>query len=159
MRSPQIAFILGALLVLAAALGFVPYLSPPAPPTAEYLELDRFYNFLLTIFPVNVTHDVLHGFIGLIGLIAARRFTSARTFCRFAMWLFFGLVVLGAIPITDTLFGAAPIYGWDLALHGGLALFAAWGGYLRGAIQPSHPILEPIAIAPPPAVAPPPAAG
>ena len=44
------------------------------------------------------------------------------------------LVVLGSIPITNTLFGAVPIYGWDVGLLL-VALVALYGGFGAGSYE------------------------
>ncbi len=136
MRSPGLARIVGVLLLLSAGLAFVPALSPPAPLQAEYLQWPQWYVFAFGFLPMNLAHDILHGFFGLWGLIASRNFAAAKRFCRFAFWVFAILFILGCIPITDTFFGAVPIYGWDTLVHGCLALLFAFGGYGRAAIEP-----------------------
>ena len=41
------------------------------------------------------------------------------------------LTVLGLIPATSTTFGLVPIYGNDVWLHAGLAIVAAYFGFVR----------------------------
>ena len=139
MRSPGIARVFGLLLILAAGLAFVPAVSPPAPVDAEYLQWPQWYAFVGGLFPVNIAHDLFHGFLGILGLVASRNFASAKRYCRLVFWLFALLFVLGVIPITNTLFGAVPIYGWDTLLHGLLAVIFAFGGYGRASLKPTPP--------------------
>jgi hypothetical protein len=139
MNAPLIARIFGVLFLVTGALGFVPMaaIAQPAPVDANFINLDLYYRFLFGLFPVNVVHDGLHVFLGLWGLLAANRFGSAVTYCRFVAVFYFFVVILGIIPITNTLFGAVPIYGWDIALHAFAALICAYGGFMRGSLEPS----------------------
>lgn len=139
MNAPLIARIFGVLFLLAGAAGFAPWsqIAMPAPDVADVITLDQFYRFLFGVFPVNIAHDALHIFLGLWGLLAASRFGWAVAYCRFVAVLYFFLVIFGMIPITNTLFGAIPIYGWDIALHAVAALVCAYGGFMRGSIEPS----------------------
>ncbi len=41
------------------------------------------------------------------------------------------LTLLGLIPATNTTFGLVPIYGNDVWLHAGLALVAAYFGFIH----------------------------
>ncbi len=141
MNAPAIARILGLLFIIAGVAGFVPvaWIAPPAPSIAEYITLDAAYRMLFGIFPVNAAHDALHLIFGLWGVLAALRFGSAVAYCRTVAIVYAVLVVLGAIPITNTLIGVAPIYGWDVALHAGAALLAAYGGFGRGSLRETVP--------------------
>ncbi|MHB8146236.1 MAG: DUF4383 domain-containing protein [Vulcanimicrobiaceae bacterium] len=135
MNAPLIARIVGVLFLIAGIAGFLPYVTVPMPFDAQVVTLDRSYGMLAYLFPVNAVHDGLHIVFGLWGLIAARRFAKAVTYCRAVTWVYAVLIVLGLIPITDTLFGVAPIYGYDVALHAFILLLAAYGGYGRGSLE------------------------
>lgn len=138
MNAPTIARILGLLFLIAGVAGFVPWIASPAPPDAPVITLDNGYRFIAGMFPVNGIHDGIHVFFGIWGLLAASRFGWAVGYCRSVAWIYLILVVLGALPVFAfyTLFGIAPIYGWDVALHLVLALFGAYGGYGRASIEP-----------------------
>lgn len=139
MNAPLIARIFGVLFLAAGIAGVVPFaaVAPPAPADATFINLDLYYRFLFGLFPVNIAHDALHVFLGLWGLLAASRFAWAVGYCRFVAVFYFFVVILGIIPITNTLFGAVPIYGWDVALHAFAALICAYGGFMRGSIEPT----------------------
>jgi uncharacterized protein DUF4383 len=141
MKAPLVARILGTLLFLVGIAGFVPFLTPPAGLTAEYVTIGANYGFLAGLFPVNIAHDVLNLIFGIWGAGASFTFAGSVRYCRWMAWIGAIAVILGAIPITNTLFGAVPIYGHDIWLHALLALCAAYGGYGAAAIPPDpfHP--------------------
>ncbi|MHB8151592.1 MAG: DUF4383 domain-containing protein [Bacillati bacterium] len=145
------ARIMGAISLLAGVAGFIPVLAPIAPPDAEVVTLDAGYSYLFGRFPVNVMHDGVHIAAGVFALLASARFTWARSAMRLLFWGFLLLALLGAIPITDTLFGIMPLYGYDVPLHLGLALIAGFAGYARPSRAPAPP--EAPAKMPPPAAA------
>jgi hypothetical protein len=136
MKAPLIARILGLLFIAAAVAGLLPWIAPTAPFDAEVVTLDLQYRMLFGIFPLNVAHDLLHLIFGVWGLAASMRFNAAVIYLRSVAWIYLILVILGAIPILNTLFGVAPIYGWDVALHALIVLVATYGGYGRGSIKP-----------------------
>ena len=138
MNAPLVARILGVLFLLAGIAGLLPWVSPAAPMDAPVITLDLWYRFLATIFPVNTVHDGIHLVFGVWGLLAALRFRSAVFYCRTVALIYILLVILGALPVFAfyTLFGIAPIFGWDALLHLVLALIAAYGGYGRPSLEP-----------------------
>ena len=133
MNAPTIARILGLLFLIAGIAGLVPWTAPAAPPEAPVLSLDLFYRYIFGIFPANGAEDALRLLFGIWGLIAAIGFGSAVVYCRIVTWVSLVLVMLGAVPVFAlyTLFGAAPIFGWDAGLHLVFMLVAAYGGYGR----------------------------
>jgi uncharacterized protein DUF4383 len=149
MKAPVIARVLGIAFLLAGILGFAPFVTVPAGLTAEWVTLNASYGFLVALFPVNVVHDVIHVLFGIWGLLAAGSFAAAVRYCRSIAWIYGLLVVLGAIPITNTLFGIVPIYGFDVGLHLLVALLAFYGGYGAGRFE-TTPLGAPAASTPPP---------
>ena len=148
MKAPSIARILGVAFIVAGIAGMVPQITPPAPLTAQWVTLQSNYGFLAGLFPVNLVHDALHVFLGAWGVLAGGKFKAAVTYCKSVAWIYAVLVVLGVIPITNTLFGVAPIYGFDVLLHFVVALFAFYGGYGAGRFE-ATPLEEPVASTPP----------
>jgi hypothetical protein len=134
MNAPIIARIIGALFLIAGVAGFLPWVAPLAPFDAPVVTWDTAYRMLFGIFPVNVAHDGVHILFGLWGLSAGGSFKGGVFYCRAVTWIYLILVIFGAIPILNTLFGIAPIYGWDIALHLATVLICAYGGYGRGSI-------------------------
>jgi Domain of unknown function (DUF4383) len=135
MNARLIARILGFVLLIAGVAGFLPWIAPAAPLDAPVVTLDTAYRVLFGIFPVNVANDLFELFVGIWGVLASLRFKSAVGYCRILTWVYLIVVLLGVIPITNTLFGVAPIYGWDIALNLGVMLVAAFGGYGRASIE------------------------
>ena len=134
MNAPTLTRILGSLLLITGIAGVVPWTAPAAPPDAPVITLDGLYRFIAGVFPSNWAEDALYLVLGVFGFVAAMRFGSAVAYCRAVTWVFLVLVVLGALPLFAfyTLFGAAPVFGWDVALHASIVLIAAYGGYGRG---------------------------
>jgi Domain of unknown function (DUF4383) len=139
MNARSIARILASLFLAIGIAGLVPQLAPAAPFDAQVITLDAAYRMLLGIFPVNAALDGLHVLVGLWGLLAGARLGFAVFYSRCVMWVFLLLALFGAIPITNTLIGVAPIYGWNIALNAIVALVAAYAGYGRGALPPPEP--------------------
>lgn len=134
MNAQLIARILGIVFLLAGIAGVVPWTSSPAPFDANVITLDQYYRFIFGMFPVNLVHDGLHVFFGLWGLLAGMNFKASIGYLRFVAVFYLFVVILGIIPITNTLFGAAPVYGWDVLLHVVAMLLAAYGGFGAGSI-------------------------
>ncbi len=136
MNAPTLARILGSLLLIAGIAGLLPWTAPVAPPDAPVIALDGLYRFIAGVFPVNAAADALHLIFGVWAFIAAMSFGSAVAFCRATTWVYLILVVFGAVPLFAfyTLFGAAPIFGWDVGLHALIVVVAAYGGYGRASI-------------------------
>ena len=125
----KFALIFGIIYVVAGLAGFVPALAPHShdmPPIA----VDSFYGKALGLFPVNILHNLVHILIGAWGIIGSRSVGGARMFGRGLAVFYLLLAVLGLIPSTNTLFGLVPIYGHDVWLHAGTALFAAYFGFV-----------------------------
>lgn len=138
MNAPIVARVLGVLFFLAGIAGFVPWIAPVAPLDAPVVSIDTAYRFIGGLFAVNAAHDALHLLFGIWGLVAGSRFGASVLYCRAVALIYLLLVILGALPVFAfyTLFGFAPIYGWDVLLHFVLMLVAAYGGYGRASIEP-----------------------
>jgi hypothetical protein len=146
MKAPLIARILGILFTVAGVLGFLPWTAVAADMTAPYVTLSKDYALLFGLFPVNVVHDGVHLVFGLWGLFASFQFARSVGYLRFVGWIYILLAILGTIPITNTLFGIAPVYGHDIWLHVLMAILAIYGGFG----PPSREELGEAPLAPPP---------
>jgi Domain of unknown function (DUF4383) len=135
MKAPGIARIIGVVFLFAGALGFAPWATSPAPLDAQFINWGAAYGMIFGIFPVNAAHDLIHIAIGGWGVLASFDFKPSVMYLRSIACLYLLLVVLGAIPITSTLFGAVPIYGWDVALDLLVALLALYGGFGAGSYE------------------------
>lgn len=138
MNAPTIARILGLLFLVLGVVGCIPLaaIAPAAPFDAPTVTLDVANRMLFGIFPANAASDVLHIVLGVWGLLAGMRFGTGVVYCRVLALLSLVLVFFGAIPLTNTLLGVAPEYGWDIALNAIVALLCAYGGFARGSIAP-----------------------
>ena len=123
------ALVLGVLYLLVGVLGLIPgLLQAPTPP--EPVAVDTLHGDLLGIFPVNVVHTLVHLGVGLWGIMAYRRYDSARGFAR-AIGVIFGLLFLmGLIPGARVMFGLAPLHGADIWLHLATSLAGLYFGFV-----------------------------
>ena len=85
---------------------------------------------LCGLYPVTYALSALHTLIGGWALWSGMRLARSVRFARRAAFVFALLLILGTIPGTDTFFGAAPLYGNNLLLHGMLALLSFLFGWL-----------------------------
>ena len=162
MQTRYFALILGIMFLLIGVLGFVPALvesevdhaNHAAGPTGQIdgvggagtgdgvgegatMEHGR----LLKLFPVNALHNLAHIAFGIWGVVAYRRWDSARFYARGVAIMYGVLAVMGLIPGLNTLFGLMPIHGNDVWLHAVIALAAAYFGFApvrdtAGAVAP-----------------------
>jgi len=109
MVSRYFALIAGIVYFIVGVLGFTPGATNPRPTGAPELTVESYYGYVFGLFPVNAVHNVLHIVVGVLGLIAYRRFTHARVFAR-ALAIAYGLLaIMGLIPGLNTALGYAPI--------------------------------------------------
>ena len=82
---------------------------------------------LLGMFPVNLLHNVIHALFGVWGLVAARSWAGAKTYCQVAGVVYLLLVLLAFVD--PTTFGLVPIGGNDVWLHALLAVPLLYFGF------------------------------
>ncbi len=140
MSAPLIARFLGLLFAVIGVLGLLPWTSPAAPFDAPVVSIEIQYRLIAGIFPANLASDVFYLVFALWGLLAGGRWNAAIWYLRVMTWVFLVIALFGVIPYFPlyTLFGVAPIYGWDALLNFIVAILAAYGGYGRGSIQPAE---------------------
>ena len=123
------ATVFGVVFILAGLSGFIPGLSP------EHMHPDLAVTsgsrLALGLFPVNVLHDLVHLGFGAWGLLAARSIGGSLAYGRSVAIIYGILTVLGLVPATSTAFGLVPLYGNDVWLHAGLAIVAAYFGFVH----------------------------
>lgn len=123
------AVISGIIYLVVGILGFFPVFLT-APIGAPDLAVDGIYGYLFGIFPVNSLHNIVHLAVGIWGILAYRRYSSARTYSK-SLAIFYGvLAIMGLFPILKTTFGLIPIFGNDIWLHALTALIAAYYGFI-----------------------------
>lgn len=120
-RSPlQVAALLvGAVFVLVGVLGFIPGI------TQDYDNLGWVNEDgaeLLGIFGVNITHNLLHLALGLVGIAAAATAALAYTYLLVGGLAYLGLFVYGILIDLDSGWNFAAINTADNWLHIGLSV-------------------------------------
>ncbi|KAB8319623.1 DUF4383 domain-containing protein [Tolypothrix campylonemoides VB511288] len=124
--------ITGIIFVFIGVIGYIPGFvkEPTVTPDTAYLSFTIGYGYLLSLFPINVLHNVVHLLVGLLGIVASVSLGSARLYSG-VLALFYGLLtVMGLIPATQSTLGLIPIFGNDVWLHGLTAAIAAYFGFI-----------------------------
>jgi Domain of unknown function (DUF4383) len=104
----RVAMIFGVAFLLVAVAGFVVGgMSMESDPHAAPK--------VLGLFPVNVLHNVVHLAFGVWGLLAARSWSAAVSYCRIAGIIYLVLAVLGFVA--EDGFGLVPLGSHDIWLH------------------------------------------
>jgi hypothetical protein len=106
----RVALVFGAAFVAVGVIGFM--VTGFAMP--ELHDMDH-SSKLLGLFPVNVTHNLLHLGFGIWGLAASRIPNTSMLFALASGAIYFLLAGVGMI-VADPL-GVMPIGGWDVVLH------------------------------------------
>lgn len=141
MQLGMLARIVGLIFVVVGGLGFVPQLNQTIPDQSAHLVVGV-TTFLFGYFAVNIVHNIVHIFIGLLGLLRGGSEGSARGYFRFLAFVYLLLALLGAIPLTNTLFASAPIFGDDIWLHLGTGIVAGYLGW-------GFPVTQQLEVKPP----------
>ena len=117
----RVAMIFGVVFILVGLLGFT-VSGGMAMGDATHPSM------LLGLFPVNLLHNVVHILFGIWGIMAARAYASAQTFCKLGGFVYLCLALLGLV--VPTTFGLIPIGGNDVFLHTVLGVLLVWVGYV-----------------------------
>lgn len=129
MNPRPFACLAGAFLLLVGVAGFAPSLVTEASsPLRQAAGVD--HPRLLALLPVSPLLSVVQAVLGGWGIVAGRSLGAAVGYARKLAAVAAALLLCGMIPMFDTLFGAAPLYGNNLLLHGPLALLAFLFGWL-----------------------------
>jgi hypothetical protein len=122
---------MGVAFLLIGVLGFIPpQLTHPAHAGhSEPLRVNAFEGYLLGLFHVNLLHSLVHVLFGVMGIVMARSFDSARLYARIVAVGYGLLAVMGLVPALNTVFGFIPIHGHDVWLHAVIAAAAAYFGF------------------------------
>ena len=128
----RVAMIFGVVFILVGLLGFTVSggmaMGDPTHPS-----------MLLGWFPVNLLHNVVHILFGIWGIMAARAFASAQTFCKLGGFIYLCLALLGLV--VPTTFGLIPIGGNDVFLHTVLGVLLGVGRLrLEGRDRDGHSV-------------------
>lgn len=107
------AQIFGWVFLLVAILGFI---TSQGSMDADVETAPR----VLGLFPVNLLHNLVHLAFGVWGIMAARRFGSARTYAQVTGIAYLALVLIAFVA--PDFFGILPIGSHDIWLHALIAL-------------------------------------
>jgi Domain of unknown function (DUF4383) len=116
----RVAMIFGVIFILVGLLGF----AYPGGLAMGVMNPGR----ILGLFPVNLLHNLVHILFGIWGLMAARAYSSAQTFCKLGGFIYLCLALLGLVE--PTTFGLIPIGENDVFLHTALGVLLVWVGYV-----------------------------
>lgn len=131
MTTRYFSLILGIVFVVAGIAGFIPGLLTPPHATDPALALEGGYGRLFGLFPVNWVHNLIHIAFGIAGLVCYRSFGAARSYAQATAVIYGVLIVFGFIPLLNTTFGLAPLFGHDIWLHFLIAAPAAYFGFVH----------------------------
>ena len=134
------ALIIGILFAFIGVAGFLPgFVS--LPPTGAPIPVDASPNiysagfgYLLGLFPTNLLHNIVHLFVGSLGIVAYTNLGGARLFNRGFAIAYALIAIMGLLPVAQTTFGLMPIFGNNVWFN---ALTAAVAGYF-GFVQPTQ---------------------
>jgi uncharacterized protein DUF4383 len=130
MNTRTFALIFGIVFLAVGIAGFVPQLVQ-APEGGAMNMGGQDMGMLLGMFPVNMYHNIVHLLFGLWGLAASRSAAGSVMYARGVAIIYLVLAIAGFIPSLDTLGGMVPLYGNDVWLHLGLAVVAAYFGWVN----------------------------
>lgn len=115
------ALIFGVVFILVALVGFF---TPGG--TGMEASMERAPREL-SLFPINLLHNLVHLLFGIWGLLASRTFPAAKTYGQVGGVIYIVLTILGFVA--PTTFGLIPIGGNDIWLHAVLGIALAAVGF------------------------------
>jgi hypothetical protein len=113
----KVAMVFGVVFILVAIAGFIAPNGMAMSPNGT----------LLGTFQINLLHNVVHLLVGIWGIMAARSWGGAKSFCQIAGVIYLVLAVCGYF-VPDG-FGLVPLGGNDIALHAVLGIILAGVGF------------------------------
>lgn len=132
------ALVYGIAFTLAGLGGFVPGLNQMHGEHSGLAIEGPGHGYLLGLFHVNVLHNLIHLAFGIWGLVAWRGgYGPSRMYAKSVAVIYGLFVIMGLIPVLNTVFGLVPIHGNDVWLHALLAGVAAFFGFARVTDDPS----------------------
>lgn len=117
---------IGLGLAFLGTAGLVPVLHERWPEESPHLAIQNARGYILGLVPNNLIVALMHLGWGGLGLTAGWRRVRLRAYSYTTAAVFGAMAILGAIPVTQTLFGIAPLYGFNLWLHLGIAVASAY---------------------------------
>lgn len=124
------AVVYGVVFLLVGIAGFIPTFLTPMGAEHPDLAVTEGAGMLFGLFPVNILHNIVHLLFGVWGLAASRSVRGSVTYARSVAVIYALFVVMGLLPVLDTVFGLVPLWGHDIWLHVLLAAIAAYFGFV-----------------------------
>ena len=141
MHPKRFALIGGIIMLAVGVLALIPNFVGLAD-GLPVLRVQESYGYFLGLVPMNIVNKLVLVFIGAAGIYSANeRFTNLPASIHYSRWVFAimgALAVLGLIPRTNTLFGYAPLFGYDIVVHAALAVVGAYFGFALTAKVPDQ---------------------
>jgi hypothetical protein len=127
----RFALIFGIVFLVVGAGGFIPAMVSPH--NHPDVMVTKGLGLELSLFPVNVLHNIVHLLFGGWGLLASRSEAGSRSYGKAVAIVYALLTVMGFIPAMrlHTTFGLIPLYGNDIWLHALLAIVAGYFGFVH----------------------------
>jgi len=127
----RFALIFGIVFLFVGAAGFIPGMVTPH--SHPDVTVTSGLGLELSLFPINVLHNIVHLLFGVWGLLAARSDSGSRGYAKAVAIIYGLLTVMGFIPALrlHTTFGLIPLYGNDIWLHALLAIVAGYFGFVH----------------------------
>jgi len=129
MSTRTFAMIFGIVFLAVGIAGFVPQLLQD--PQGGEMAADDGHKMLLGMFAVNMLHNIVHLLFGLWGLAASRSLGGSVMYARGVAIIYAVLTICGLVPGLDDFFGLVPLHGNNVWLHAGLAVVAAYFGWVH----------------------------
>ncbi|MBD3887062.1 DUF4383 domain-containing protein [Phormidium tenue FACHB-886] len=129
MGARYFALISGIIYIAIGLFGFIPGMVATPGTGGPDVVVNAGYGYLLSTFPVNILHNLVHIAVGIWGILSYRSYIQSRNYSR-GLAIFYGiLAIMGLLPVLNTTFGLIPIFGNDVWLHALTALVAAFFGF------------------------------
>jgi hypothetical protein len=129
MGARYFALISGIIYIAVGLFGFIPGMVATPGTGGPDVVVNAGYGYLLSTFPVNILHNLVHLAIGIWGVASYRSYIQSRNYSRGLAFFYGILAIMGLLPVLNTMFGLIPIFGNDVWLHALTALIAAFFGF------------------------------
>jgi hypothetical protein len=122
----------GIIFIIIGVAGFFAVFRSPYPLTDPNLLITANQGYLFGLFPVNVLHNLVHLAFGVWGIAVYKNAVSSFQYARSVAIVYAVFVIMGLIPVLNTVFGLVPLHSHDIWLH---ILLAAGAGYFAYAYK------------------------
>lgn len=129
MGARYFALISGIVFVLICLFGFTPGMVATPGSAGPAVAVKLGYGYLLSLFAINVLHNLVHLAVGIWGIASYRSYIKARMYARGLAIFYSVLAIMGFLPVLNTMFGLIPLFGHNIWLHAVTAGIAAYFGF------------------------------